>query len=88
MPFRDLVFPNFIKCSDKPRKNFEEPVSFMEVTAVLNAYQKIHNPSLSCLAPHRYVISALPLLSIFLVSFLCVFPMTIAFYSRLFFNVA
>jgi len=53
MPFRDLAFPNFIKCADKPRKNSEEPVSFMEVTAVLNAYQKIHNPSLSCLIPRR-----------------------------------
>ena len=47
MPFRDVVFANLIKCADKPRKNSKEPVSFMEVTVVLNAYQNTHNPSLS-----------------------------------------
>jgi hypothetical protein len=41
MPFRDVAFAKFIKWADKPRKNSEEPVLFMEVTAVLNAYQKI-----------------------------------------------
>ena len=51
MPLKDVVFANFIKCVDKPRKNSEEPVSFMEVTVVLNAYQNTHSPSLSHLTP-------------------------------------
>jgi hypothetical protein len=44
MAFRDVAFADFIKWADKPRKNSEEPISFMEVTAVMNAYQKIYNP--------------------------------------------
>ena len=37
----------FIQCADKPCKNSEEPLSFVEVMARLNAYQKSHDPSLS-----------------------------------------
>jgi len=47
MPFRNVAFANFKKCADKPCKDYEEAVSFMEGTAILNAYQKIHNPLLS-----------------------------------------
>ena len=70
MPFRDVAFPNFIKLADKPRKNSKESVSFMEVTVILNGYQNIHKPSLFCLTPsRRYIISALPPLSILFVCF-------------------
>jgi len=74
MPFRDLAFPKFIKSADKLCKNPEGLVSFMEVTAILNAYQKIHNLSLSCLIPPPPLVSSL-----------CIFPIAIAIYSVFFF---
>ena len=71
-----------IGCADQPCKNSEEPLSVVEVTAVLNVYQKLYNLSFS------HFIDTLSLLCLRfpspVVSCSCICGKARTFYSRFF----
>ena len=66
MFFLAVALPGLIWCTDKPCKNYEESLSFMEVIGLTGYISYLHYSSLSRLTPsNRHVVCVFLLLSIF-----------------------